>query len=227
MTLKYTFVFIFLIFTYSMLHAQVDSMYTATPIARVPMEKGLGVNLSKLFQKLARFDADSSFNNPYLFVGNLRRKNRGVSVAIGGSYGQSLDQEEGFVDFRKTSDVNLASRVSFDFYRPLGSRWLSVLSIDGIFGLNSRTEVNETGIDLVNTSEKTTTYGIGPRLQIRFACTKHLALGVESYVHLRYQERNSSRTFRNFPGLNDDNDQVKFINTQTVLPLALFVYLQL
>ncbi len=227
MTLKYAFVSALFIFSCSAVRAQIDSTHAFTSIARVPTEKGLSVNLSKLFQKLARFEPDSALNNPYVFLASLRKKNRGVSVALGGSYGQSLDQEEGFVDFRKITSVDLACRVSFDFYRALGSRWLSVLSLDGVYGLNSFEELNETGIDLVNTSDKTTTYGFGPRVHIRYACTKHLALGMESYVHLRYQSRNASRSFRNFPGLNDNTEQVKFINTQTILPLALFLHLQL
>lgn len=209
------------------LHVRLIGQTEVTALPKVPFQKAIGVNISGLFNKIARIESDSSFANPYLFTASLRRNQRGYSIALGGAYSQLLDQQAGFADFRKITNANLSSRISMDFYPNFGQKWTSIFSIDGIFGLNSFRDFNETGIDLVDVQNATTTFGLGPRMQLQYSLTKHLSLGMETFVHLRYQIVQSYRDFRNFQGLNDQKTSIKSIKTQPILPLALFINLQL
>lgn len=220
-----TLLYLLVILLAGSLNGQSENQMEA-PIGQ-PWTTSIGVNISNLFQKVTRFTSDSSLNNPYLFTGSLRKANRGYSLAIGGYYEHALDQEQGFADYRKTTNTDFVTRASYDFYRNFSKQWLAVISLDAVFGLNTNQEVTETGIDLVDFKSTITTYGAGPRLQLQFAATQSLALGMETYLHLRYQTEKSERTFRNFPGLDDKNENIRYINTQTILPLALFVHLKL
>jgi hypothetical protein len=149
----------------------------------------VGVQINPLLRQLLTIGSVPNTGNPFLLNYSLNnsRTKWGVHAGVGFSFSQIKDNDN--ITDRKTLVTSVSSRIGFDKYYDLGTRWQLGFGIDGVYQLSENiTNTQVISFDTINTENRITSQisGGGLRGFARFKLSERVLLGTECTMYYQF-----------------------------------------
>jgi hypothetical protein len=171
----------------------------------------LGVQANQLIRQLLNFSGTNAvIDNPYLIAYSVNSKTTGLGFSSG--LGFSINEiSDGDQTNRRTTKINNVSlRLGFEKKSNLGKKWFVSWGFDVTRDDFKNETSNTQSQDLTNpnvkfvstTTNKTSSWGFGPRFTLNFRVTDRIVLGTEANYYYKSGSNStkaaSSNTFFEF-----------------------------
>lgn len=201
MKTKIVVIFFFIFCSYNGF-SQADSLYQDT--ASIAQKKSilfqkrsshyLGVQANQLIRQLLNFSgANAVIDNPYLIAYSVNSKKTGLGFSSG--LGFSINEiSDGDQTNRRTTKINNVSlRLGFEKKSNLGKKWYVSWGFDITHDDFKNETSNTQSPDLSNpavkfvsnTTNQTSSWGVGPRFTLNFRVTDRIILGTEANYYYK------------------------------------------
>jgi len=189
----------------------------------------LGIQANQLLRQILNFGNSTSIDNPYLFVYSINSIETGFGMNIGMGYTFNESKDGDAFNTRKTTINNLAFRVGFEKKSELSKRWLVSWGFDVVIDNQKNNTINTIDFgqgnnSTVETTSKTSAFGIGPRLTLNYKISEKIFLGTESTYYFKSGE-NKLTVNQSTGGNNETSD--KFKRFQLAVPVVLLLILKI
>ncbi len=188
-----------------------------------PFRHELGINSNALFDRLARFQQDSSARNPYLMTYRVSRGHWGIGLSGGGTYQKNRAAQKGFADSESDIKWSTDLRLGVHYRNELGRGFWGLFGFDAVAQRSREEQLIDSGFDVVQRLSQSESIGGGPTIGLQWWMTKRLALGTEAGFYWVYGTNETARIFKNFPELDDSINQDETTNLKTLLPASIFL----
>ncbi len=184
----------------------------------------LGVQANQLIRQLLNFSGTNAvIDNPYLIAYSVNSKKSGFGFSSG--LGFSINEiSDGDQTNKRTSKINnLSLRIGFEKKSNLGKKWYVSWGFDITHDDLKNETTNTQSPDLSNpaikflsnTTNKTSSWGFGPRFTLNFRITDKIILGTEAnYYYKSGTTSSEASTTNTFFGFDPITGGTKLI-TQT------------
>lgn len=187
----------------------------------------VGVQVNQLIRQILNFSGSTpAINNPYLltYAVNSRHTGWGANFGLGYTFNEFKDGDA-FLE-RNTKINDLFFRAGFERKSSFGKRWILSSGVDAVFDLQNNTTTtvqsgNPNGN--VKTNNKTSAWGLGPRVTLNYTITDRILIGTEAtYYFKSIKERIKSDVAI---GTSDDTTE-KSKRFQFAVPSVIFMILK-
>ena len=198
----------------------------------------VSLQANPLISQVLNFGNPIPIDNPYLLKYSYRFSGgkSGVSAGFGFSSSSLELKEQG--SNSKTSDLDF--RAGYEWYIPMGDRFLFSIGPDLVFNGNNTNTVNISSVDFgggfkdstVNdTRSQAITFGGGGRLNFSVAITPRLLIGTEATLYYTFTDGESRTkierfTFNGFSEVytfEEEKEEFKTSDSGFQLPVAIFL----
>jgi hypothetical protein len=97
------------------------------------------------------------------------------------------------------------------------------VALDGVGYFSKDETIDDSGFDVITNSETVNGWGVGPSFGLQFNLTERLSFYTEGFFYYKTGERQSARTFKNFPEFDDELRNIDEEEIQISLPSVLYV----
>lgn len=217
---KYTALLLFT-FAVAVLSAQTDTLPAK---AKLAIGHELGIETNNLISRFLDENNDEGLlESPYLLTYKLVLGHWAIRTGIGGDRHKSTETEEGFADSKTTESNEIDYRIGIEKRFSLGEKWQANIGLDGL-GFSSKNKVVEdSGFDVVTTSESVNGWGGGPSFGLQFNLGRQISLYTEASFYYTFSTREGARLFKNFPEFDDELKKTKEENLDIRLPAVLYI----
>jgi opacity protein-like surface antigen len=184
------------------------SAQTKEAAASEPLSFEAGVKTNVFFDRLLGSDENELTANPYLLTAKMGFGQLALRAGIGGAYKKEKRREEGFANSTTETDQHLDIRLGIEKRMALGKKWLGSVGVDGIGFFSETKSVEDSGFDVITTSENGKGFGFGLAGGLQYDLTRHLSLYTEGFLQLAFGKTTSGQYFKNFP-VTDDTEEIK------------------
>lgn len=194
----------------------------------------IGIQINPLLRQLLTIGTVPNTGNPFLlnYSMNNAKTKWGFHAGVGYNFNQIKDND-GITD-RKSLLTSVSSRIGFDKYYDLTSRWQIGFGLDGVYQLSENiTNTQIISFDTIDTENRITTQksGGGVRGFARFKLSDRVLLGTEctAYYQFGFNKNESKITSRDFnqpgaPKVTVSNSITQnLIESSLVLPVAVYL----
>ncbi len=208
-------------FAVAVLPAQTD---TVPSKAKVAIGHEIGIETNNLISRFLDEDNEGGLlESPYLLTYKLVMGQWAIRTGIGGDRHKSTETEEGFADSKTTEFNQLDYRLGIEKRFSLGKKWQANIGLDGLGFTSKNKVVEDSGFDVITTSESVNGWGAGPSFGLQFNLGKSISLYTEGSFYYTFSTLQGARLFKNFPEFDDELKETKEENLDIRLPAVLYI----
>jgi opacity protein-like surface antigen len=195
------------------------SAQTITPAQ--PKVRYVGLQANQLLRQLFSFGNSTAVNNPYLLTFSVNRDSVGPGLNLG--IGYTFDEvKTGDAVFERVTKLNtLAFRIGYDYKYALSRKFITSAGIDFLVRRSSSdsevTSNDQFNKSKINSNNKDTGFGFGPRATLNYHLTDRLLIGTEATWYFT-SSKNTSKVVSKFTTTEFDpitGQQIKVNHTET------------
>lgn len=190
---------------------------------KIQIRHELGLNVTSMINRVVRSGVDSINENPYLLTYRVCMGRWGFRLGAGGSYQYNKSSEAGFRDFESTRKFSWDARAGLDYRTRFGRHFAGNFGLDFVGQQFMIKETNDSGFDVIEEIDQFTGWGGGPVVGLSWWFTPYLGLYTEASFYFLAGQKESGRTFKNFPELDDEVRTEDTNNVRTILPASIFL----
>jgi len=187
----------------------------------------LSINGTFFLQQFFSFATSTAIitPSPYIVEYKFLPNHHGFRFDAGGSF----SQKKNFLDSSQvqiTNNTSFSLRAGYIYQKKVAKKWSFFVGADVVSTITTSFLRDNNVVDIVTTSNKSYSVGIGPSLGIQFAINNRVGLFTETAFYYQYVFSSEGVSSVNFPETNTstgsrEND-LKFI-----IPTSLFFYVRL
>ncbi len=204
-----------------------DSTEVAKKITEKDHAHYLSINGTFFLQQFFSFASSSTTitPSPYIVEYKYLPRHHGFRFAAGGSFSQKksfLDSSQ--IQVNNTTSFNF--RAGYVYQKKVAKKWSFFVGADVVSTITTSLLRDNTVTDIVTTSSKSYSVGLGPSLGIQFAINNRVGLFTETAFYYQYVFSNQGVTSVNFPDTNASTGS-RENNLKFIIPTSLFFYVRI
>jgi hypothetical protein len=203
-----------------------DNSASSDDVATGKVSHYISLQANQLFRQLFSLSntSSSAINNPYLITYSVNNNVSGFGFCAGLGYTfNEFKDGDGSIE-RETKINDLAIRIGFDKKSLLGKRWILGFGADIVIDNQSNTTTTSNfGGNAVETKDKVSGWGLGPRLSLSFKITEKILVGTEA----TYYFKSLKNTTELNSGFSNESESTDLKSFQLNVPAVLFLTLKL
>lgn len=200
-----------------------DESYPKQSTKRFPISHQIGISATSLLKQFISWGDSSISQSPYILTYKFGVGPFALRTGFGGGLNSAEGTEEGYADSETDEERFADVRVGLEYQTSMGKKWQGSFGVDAIWFGHERSQVSDTGFDMVSNITQTQGTGFGPIIGLRYMINSRLSLYTEGAFYYTTSDRVQSRLFSNFPQFDDELNDTVIKDIRIAMPATIYL----
>ncbi|WP_462253955.1 hypothetical protein [Ekhidna sp.] len=167
----------------------------------------LGLQVNELVRQIFSLGSTTAPSNPYFFNYNYTSAT-GKGFAASFAYSKDKFSNDDNFNTLTTNIDNISFRIGYEKKNLLSKRFVYSIGIDFLVESQKNETENEDNFSsqTIKTTNKTSGWGLGPRLNFQYRITSRVLIGTEANYYFKSLKEKFEIEFENNPDNNDESE---------------------
>lgn len=190
---------------------------------RFPISHQIGISGTSLLKQFISLGDSTISPSPYILTYKFGFGPFMLRTGFGGGLNSAVGTEEGYADSETEEERFADVRVGLEYQANMGKKWQGSFGFDAIWFGHERSQVSDTGFDVVSNITQTQGTGFGPIIGLRYLINSRFSLYTEGAFYYSTSDRVQSRLFTNFPQFDDELNDTAIQDIRFTMPATIYL----
>lgn len=190
---------------------------------RFPISHQIGISGTSLLKQFISLGDSSIAQSPYILTYKFCVGPFALRTGFGGGLNSAVGREEGYADSETEEERFADIRVGLEYQANMGQKWQGSFGVDAVWFGHERSQVSDTGFDVVSNITQTKGTGFGPIIGLRYLINSRFSLYTEGAFYYTSSDQVQSRLFSNFPQFDDQLNDIAIKDFRIAMPATIYL----